>query len=195
MCDLRNVVDGDPSPDGHGTLTVRRGIEVGHIFKLGDKYSAALGARVLDESGSERTLTMGCYGIGVSRIVAAAIEQNNDAQGIIWPAAIAPFTVALLPLNMQKSATVKTAALSLYAQLMAAGVDVLLDDRDERPGVKFADMELIGIPHQVVIGERSLGNGMVEYKQRAGGGDREEVAVSDIVQRLLQELRRLMEKD
>ena len=194
VCDLRNVVDGDPSPDGHGTLTVRRGIEVGHIFKLGDKYSAALGARVLDEAGSERTLTMGCYGIGVSRIVAAAIEQNNDAQGIIWPAAIAPFTVALLPLNMQKSATVKTAALSLYAQLMAAGVDVLLDDRDERPGVKFADMELIGIPHQVVIGERSLGNGMVEYKQRAGGGDREEVAVSDIVPRLLHELRRLMQK-
>ncbi len=194
VCDLRNVIDGDPSPDGHGTLTVRRGIEVGHIFKLGDKYSAALGAKVLDESGSERTLTMGCYGIGVSRIVAAAIEQNNDAQGIIWPAAIAPFTVALLPLNMQKSATVKAAALSLYAQLRAARVDVLLDDRDERPGVKFADMELIGIPHQVVIGERSLGNGMVEYKQRAGG-EREEVALSEIVQRLLRELRTLMEQD
>ncbi len=170
VCDLRNVVDGDPSPDGHGTLAVRRGIEVGHIFKLGQKYSAALGARVLDETGNERTLTMGCYGIGVSRIVAAAIEQNHDAAGIVWPQAIAPFTVALVPLNAQKSAAVRETAERLYAELTAAGIDVLLDDREERPGVKFADMELIGIPHQVVIGERSLATGMVEYRPRAGEG-------------------------
>jgi prolyl-tRNA synthetase len=179
VCDLRNVVDGDPSPDGHGNIVVRRGIEVGHIFKLGQKYSAALGASVLDDAGAERTMTMGCYGIGVSRIVAAAIEQNHDAAGIVWPDAIAPFTVVLLPLNMHKSALVRETAERLYAQLSAAGIDVLLDDRDERPGVKFADMELIGIPHHVVIGERSLGAGMLEYKHRAGG-EREEVPVGTI---------------
>ncbi|HQY70513.1 MAG TPA: proline--tRNA ligase [Pseudomonadales bacterium] len=179
VCDLRNVVDGDPSPDGHGNIVVRRGIEVGHIFKLGQKYSAALGASVLDDAGAERTMTMGCYGIGVSRIVAAAIEQNHDAAGIVWPDAIAPFTVVLLPLNMHKSALVRETAERLYAQLAAAGIDVLLDDRDERPGVKFADMELIGIPHHVVIGERSLGAGMLEYKHRAGG-EREEVPVGSI---------------
>ena len=179
VCDLRNVVDGDPSPDGNGHIVVRRGIEVGHIFKLGQKYSAALGASVLDETGTERTMTMGCYGIGVSRIVAAAIEQNHDAAGIVWPDAIAPFTVVLLPLNMHKSALVRETAERLYAQLMAAGIDVLLDDRDERPGVKFADMELIGIPHHVVIGERSLAAGVLEYKHRAGG-EREEVPVDTI---------------
>ncbi len=179
VCDLRNVVDGDPSPDGKGRIVVRRGIEVGHIFKLGEKYSAALAATVLDETGSERVLTMGCYGIGVSRIVAAAIEQNHDAAGIVWPDAIAPFTVVLLPLNMHKSPLVRETAERLYAELAGAGIDVLLDDRDERPGVKFADMELIGIPHHVVIGERSLAAGMLEYKHRSGG-EREEVPVAAI---------------
>jgi len=179
VCDLRNVVDGDPSPEGKGSIVVRRGIEVGHIFKLGQKYSAALKASVLDETGAERTMTMGCYGIGVSRIVAAAIEQNHDAAGIVWPDAIAPFTVVLLPLNLQKSDQVRETAEALYAELTAAGIDVLLDDRDERPGVKFADMELIGIPHHVVIGERSLASGMLEYKPRSGG-ERVEVPVASI---------------
>ena len=180
-CDLRNVVDGDPSPDGNGRLTIRRGIEVGHIFKLGLKYSEALGARVLDAAGSERTLIMGCYGIGVSRIVAAAIEQNHDDAGIVWPQAIAPFTVTLIPLNAGKSTLVRDTAEQLYAQLGSLGIDVLLDDREERPGVKFADMELIGIPHQVVIGERSLANGLVEYRQRAGR-EQSEIPVADIVE-------------
>jgi prolyl-tRNA synthetase len=169
VCDLRNVVDGDPSPDGNGSLSVRRGIEVGHIFKLGTKYSSAMKATVLDEAGGERVMIMGCYGIGVSRIAAAAIEQNHDERGIIFPDAIAPFTVALIPLNLQKSAAVRECAEALYAELRAAGVDALLDDRDERPGVKFADMELLGIPHHVVIGERSLAAGKLEYKHRAGG--------------------------
>jgi prolyl-tRNA synthetase len=179
ICDLRNVTDGDPSPDGKGTLSVRRGIEVGHIFKLGSKYSAAMGARVLDEAGAERVMEMGCYGIGVSRIVAAAIEQNHDEHGIIWPDAIAPFTVALIPLNMNKSELVRGAAETLYQALLEAGVDVLLDDRDERPGVKFADMELTGIPHHIVIGERSLANGVLEYKHRASGA-REEIALAQV---------------
>ena len=179
VLDLRNVENGDPSPDGQGTLAIRRGIEVGHIFKLGQKYSAAMKATVLDESGKDRVMTMGCYGIGVSRIVAAAIEQNHDAAGIIWPDAIAPFTVALVPLNMQKSLLVRDTAEALYTALREAGVDVLLDDRDERPGVKFADMELIGIPHQIVIGERSLANDVVEYKHRASG-DKQEVALGEV---------------
>lgn len=180
VCDLRNVVDGDPSPDGHGTLTVRRGIEVGHIFKLGRKYSEALGARVLDANGNESTLVMGCYGIGISRIVAAAIEQNHDAAGIAWPQAIAPFTVALVALNAQKSTRVRDTAERLHAELGTLGFDVLLDDRDERPGIKFADMELIGIPHQVVIGERSLAEGVLEYRHRTTG-ERAEVPVATIV--------------
>jgi prolyl-tRNA synthetase len=179
VCDLRNVVDGDPSPDGKGTLSVRRGIEVGHIFKLGTKYSEAMRATVLDESGAERTMVMGCYGIGVSRIAAAAIEQNHDERGIIFPDAIAPFAVAIVPLNYQRSEAVRGAADSLYEELRAVGVDVVLDDRDERPGVKFADMELLGIPHHVVIGERSLANGLVEYKHR-GGAERAEVPVSEM---------------
>jgi len=179
VSDLRNVVDGDVSPDGLGRLVIRRGIEVGHIFKLGIKYSAAMGARVLDEAGAERTMIMGCYGIGVSRIVAAAIEQNHDQHGIIWPQAIAPFSVALIPLNAHKSALVRETAERLYEELRAAGFDVLLDDRDERPGVKFADMELIGIPHQVVLGERSLASERVEYKHRAGG-DRTEIALDSL---------------
>ena len=180
ICDLRNVVDGDPSPDGAGEIVVRRGIEVGHIFKLGTKYSAAMRATVLDETGAERVMVMGCYGIGVSRIAAAAIEQSNDDRGIIFPDAIAPFTVTIVPLNYQKSVAVREAADALYASLEAAGIDTLLDDRDERPGVKFADMELLGIPHHVVIGDRSLANGLLEYKHRAGT-ERAEVPATGIL--------------
>ena len=170
VADLRNVVAGDPSPDGTGPLQIKRGIEVGHIFQLGTKYSEAMNAKVLNENGENVTVTMGCYGIGVSRIVAAAIEQNHDDRGIIWPEAMAPFQVALVPLNMQKSEDVATCANDLYRQRRAAGVEVLLDDRNERPGVKFADLELIGIPHRVVIGDRALAAGNVEYKHRRGAG-------------------------
>jgi len=166
VADIRNVVEGDPSPDGHGTLTIARGVEVGHIFQLGRKYSDALNASVLDENGKQVTMTMGCYGIGVSRVVGAAIEQHNDEQGILWPSAIAPFTLVLIPMQMKKSAQVREAAEKLYAELLEAGIDVLFDDRDARPGVMFADMELIGIPHRVVIGERGLKNGEVEYRAR-----------------------------
>jgi prolyl-tRNA synthetase len=168
VADLRNVVAGDPSPDGNGQLQITRGIEVGHIFQLGTKYSEAMNAKVLNENGKNITVTMGCYGIGVSRIVAAAIEQNHDDSGIIWPAAIAPFQLAIVPLNMHKSEAVAHCAEDLYQQLRAAGVEVLLDDRNERPGVKFADMELIGIPHRVVIGDRALADGNIEYKSRRG---------------------------
>ena len=164
--DLRNVVPGDPSPEGAGTLDIARGIEVGHIFQLGTKYSAALNAQVLDDAGQNRTVTMGCYGIGVSRVVAAAIEQNHDERGIRWPLALAPFAVALAPLQYAKSAAVREATDALYAELQAAGISVLLDDRNLRPGVMFADLELIGIPHRVVISERSLGNQQVEYQAR-----------------------------
>ena len=165
--DLRNVVPGDPSPEGAGTLDIARGIEVGHIFQLGTKYSAALSAQVLDDAGQNRTVTMGCYGIGVSRVVAAAIEQNHDERGIRWPLALAPFAVALAPLQYAKSAAVREATDALYAELQAAGISVLLDDRNLRPGVMFADLELIGIPHRVVISERSLGNQQVEYQARS----------------------------
>jgi prolyl-tRNA synthetase len=164
--DLREVVEGDPSPDGQGSLQIKRGIEVGHIFQLGDKYSESMGARVLDENGKNVTMPMGCYGIGVSRIVAAAIEQNHDDRGIIWPASMAPFQLALIPLNMNKSEAVASCAEELYRQLTEADVEVLLDDRNERPGVKFADMELIGIPHRVVIGDRALAEDKLEYKGR-----------------------------
>jgi prolyl-tRNA synthetase len=164
--DIRNIVDGDPSPDGKGKLSIKRGIEVGHIFQLGEKYSKALQASVLDESGKSTIMTMGCYGIGVSRVVAAAIEQNHDDKGIIWPLAIAPFQVALIPMNMHKSERVRTAVDKLYKELTENGFDVLLDDRKERAGVMFADMELIGIPHRIVIGERGLDNGSLEYKGR-----------------------------
>ncbi|MCW8918628.1 MAG: proline--tRNA ligase [Gammaproteobacteria bacterium] len=166
VADLRNVVEGDTSPDGKGVLTIKRGIEVGHIFQLGTKYSEAMKATVLDENGKGVTMTMGCYGIGVSRVVAAAIEQNHDEKGIIWPEAIAPFQLALLPMNAQKSAAVRETVEKLYTELSAAGYEVLLDDRGERPGVMFADMELIGIPHRIVIGERGLQNGTLEYKGR-----------------------------
>ncbi len=167
VADLRNVVAGDPSPDGKGTLVIKRGIEVGHIFQLGTKYSEAMKLNVLSEQGKPVTLIMGCYGIGVSRVVAAAIEQNYDDRGILWPEALAPFQVALVPLKYETPA-VKEATDKLYAELRAAGVDVLLDDRDKKtsPGVKFADMELIGIPHRIVVSERGLAEGNLEYKNR-----------------------------
>jgi prolyl-tRNA synthetase len=165
--DLRNVQRGDPSPSGKGTLEIARGIEVGHIFQLGQLYSEAMKATVLDEQGKSLTMYMGCYGIGVTRIVAAAIEQNHDANGILWPEAIAPFQVVLVPINYQKSARVQESADALYRQFTAAGIDVLLDDRDARPGVKFADSELMGIPHRIVIGERGLAAGTLEYRHRS----------------------------
>ena len=164
--DIRNVQSGDPSPTGRGTLEIARGIEVGHIFQLGRLYSEAMHASVLDEQGKALTMYMGCYGIGVTRVVAAAIEQNHDANGILWPDAIAPFQVVLVPINYQKSAQVQQTADSLYEQFNAAGIDVLLDDRDARPGVKFADSELMGIPHRIVIGERGLAAGNLEYRHR-----------------------------
>ncbi|BAU76082.1 proline--tRNA ligase [Metapseudomonas furukawaii] len=181
VADLRNVVAGDPSPDGKGTLVIKRGIEVGHIFQLGTKYSEAMKLNVLSEQGKPVTLTMGCYGIGVSRVVAAAIEQNYDDRGILWPAALAPFQVALVPLKYETPA-VKEATDKLYAELRAAGVDVLLDDRDKKtsPGVKFADMELIGIPHRIVVSERGLADGNLEYKSRRET-DSEAVPVADVV--------------
>ena len=166
VVDIRNAVSGDPSPDGKGALELCRGIEVGHIFQLRTKYSEAMNAVYLDENGKEQVMEMGCYGIGVSRIVAAAIEQNNDARGIVFPAALAPFQVALAPIGLKRSELVRATAEKLYAELAAAGIDVLLDDRDERPGVMFADLELIGIPHRIVIGERGLKEGNVEYQGR-----------------------------
>jgi prolyl-tRNA synthetase len=166
VLDLRNVQEGDPSPDGQGTLEIKRGIEVGHIFKLGTKYSQAMNASVLNENGKATIMEMGCYGIGVSRVVAAAIEQNHDDNGIIWPEAIAPFALALIPLNMNKSELVAEKTEQLYQSLKALGIDVLMDDRNERPGSKFADMELIGIPHRIVISDRGLQNGTLEYKGR-----------------------------
>ncbi len=164
--DLRNVVEGDPAPDGRGTLRIARGIEVGHIFQLGRKYSEAMHAKVVDEQGREVTMMMGCYGIGVTRIVAAAIEQNHDERGIIWPEPLAPFQVVLVPINLQKSARVREAAERLYAELNAAGIETLFDDRDARPGVKFADAELLGIPHRIVVAERGLDAGKLEYRHR-----------------------------
>ncbi|MBR5557834.1 MAG: proline--tRNA ligase [Acinetobacter sp.] len=173
--DLRNVVEGDPSPDGQGTLQIKRGIEVGHIFQLGQKYSEALNCKVLGEDGKPLVVTMGCYGIGVTRVVASAIEQNFDDKGIIWPMAIAPFEVAIVPMNAHKSPRTLEAAEALYAELQAAGYDVLLDDRNERPGVKFSDLELTGIPHRIVIGEKGLDAGTFEYKGRT---DSESVNIS-----------------
>ena len=164
--DLRNVQSGDPSPSGKGTLQIARGIEVGHIFQLGQLYSEALKATVLDEQGHAVAMYMGCYGIGVTRVVAAAIEQNHDDNGIVWPEAIAPFQVVLVPINYQKSEQVRETADRLYRDFEAAGIDVLLDDRDARPGVKFADSELLGIPHRIVIGDRGLSAGKLEYRQR-----------------------------
>jgi len=164
--DIRNVVAGDPTPGGNGTLSIARGIEVGHIFQLGDKYSLAMGATVQDPDGKNRTMAMGCYGIGITRIVGAAIEQNHDENGIIWPGPLAPFDVVLIPINMQRSDALREAAEVLYADLTEQGFDVLFDDRDARPGVKFADAELIGIPHRLVISERNLAAGELEYRHR-----------------------------
>ena len=188
VADLREVMEGDPSPDGNVLLQIKRGIEVGHIFQLGTKYSEAMKAHVLDENGKSAAMTMGCYGIGVSRVVAAAIEQNHDDRGIIWPAAMAPFEMAIVPLNMQKSQAVADCAEALYQQLGAAGVDVLLDDRNERPGVKFADMELIGIPHRIVIGDRALAEQNIEYKGRSDE-DSQMIPQADIVEFLLERLK------
>jgi prolyl-tRNA synthetase len=178
--DLRNVVAGDPSPDGRGTLSIARGIEVGHIFQLGTKYSKSMQACVLDEAGKESPMIMGCYGIGVSRIVAAAIEQNHDDRGMIWPPAIAPWQIALLPMNISKSTRVREAAEALYSELLNAGFEVLLDDRPVRPGVMFSDMELIGIPCRVVVGEKNLDQGLVEYRGRRDS-DSQNISRSDIV--------------
>ncbi|MGI4838565.1 MAG: proline--tRNA ligase [Janthinobacterium lividum] len=182
VADLRNVVDGDPSPDGKGTLSIKRGIEVGHIFQLGTKYSEALKCQVLGENGKPVTLAMGCYGIGVSRVVAAAIEQNNDAGGIIWSDALAPFQIALVPLRYETE-QVREATDKLYAELTAAGFDVLLDDRDKKtsPGIKFADMELIGIPHRIVVSDRGLAEGNLEYKGRTDS-EPQALAVADVLE-------------
>ena len=166
VADIRNVVEGDPSPDGRGVLAIQRGIEVGHVFYLGNKYSKAMNATFLDEDGKPKHFEMGCYGIGVTRILGAAIEQNHDARGIIWPRAIAPFEVVICPVGWGKSEAVRDEAQKLYDALIAAGVDAILDDRDERPGVMFADWELIGVPHRVTIGDRGLKEGVVEYQGR-----------------------------
>ncbi|MBY6094517.1 proline--tRNA ligase [Ferrimonas balearica] len=181
VADLRNVVEGDLSPCGNGTLKIARGIEVGHIFQLGTKYSESMNATVLDPNGKATPLIMGCYGVGVSRIVAAAIEQNHDDRGIIWPDAIAPYQVAILPMNMHKSHRVAELAEKLYAELTAAGIEVLFDDRKERPGVMFADHELIGIPHTIVIGDRGIDDGNVEYKVRKTG-EKSELAIDQVVE-------------
>ena len=187
VADLRNIVEGDPSPCGNGKLVIKRGIEVGHIFQLGDKYSQALKAGVLNEEGKHQIMTMGCYGVGVSRIIAAAIEQNHDEFGIIWPDAIAPFQIALIPMNMHKSVRIEEATVRLYNELTAAGFEVLFDDRKERPGVMFADMELMGIPHSIVIGERNLDNQQVEYKNRRTG-EKEMLDIPSVVATMQQKL-------
>ena len=187
VADLRNVQAGDPSPCGKGTLAIKRGIEVGHIFQLGDKYSQAMNAGVLAETGKYQIMTMACYGIGVSRVVAAAIEQNNDERGIVWPDALAPFQAVIIPMNMHKSHRVAQVAEKLYADLQAAGIDVLFDDRKERPGVMFNDMELIGIPHSIVIGERGLDNQIVEYKNRKIG-EKVEITIDAVVAHIQSQL-------
>ena len=187
ITDLRNVVEGDPSPCGKGTLQIKRGIEVGHIFQLGTKYSHAMNATVQGEDGRPQVMTMGCYGIGVSRVVAAAIEQNHDDRGIIWPAQIAPFQVAIVPMNMQKSEAVQQYAENLYRTLQQQGVEVIFDDRKERPGVMFADMELIGVPHTIVIGEKNLLNGELEYKNRSSG-EKQMIAKDQVLAFLVQQL-------
>jgi prolyl-tRNA synthetase len=194
VADIRNVVEGDPCPTGTrgnctGTVSIRRGIEVGHIFQLGTKYSEAMQATVLDEAGKAVIMPMGCYGIGVSRVVAAAIEQNNDDNGIIWTDGIAPFQIALVPIGYHKSASLKDAVDKLYGELTAAGFDVLLDDRNERPGVMFADMDLVGIPHRLVLGEKGLAKGMVEYKGRREKETRD-IALVEITDALHKMIRR-----
>jgi prolyl-tRNA synthetase len=166
VADIRNVVEGDPSPCGDGEIEIKRGIEVGHIFQLGDQYSRAMNATVLNENGKPQFMEMGCYGIGITRVIAACIEQNYDDNGIMWPLALAPFEVALIPLNYEKSEAVRIATDKLYNELKAAGIDVIMDDRAMRPGVKFADAELIGLPHRIVVGDRGLDSGTLEYRDR-----------------------------
>ena len=183
FADIRNVIAGDPSPDGKGYLKLARGIEVGHVFQLRDKYSAALNASFLDNNGKSQIMEMGCYGIGITRIVAAAIEQNNDERGIIWTNAMAPFQAVIVPMNYKKSEAVREAADKIYAELTAAGIDVLLDDRDERAGVLLADSELLGIPHRIAIGDRGLKEGKVEYTERRSG-ETELVAAGEIAAKL-----------
>lgn len=187
IADIRNVVEGDPSPCGQGTLLIKRGIEVGHIFQLGKKYSEAMKATVQGEDGKPQTMMMGCYGIGITRVVAAAIEQSHDERGIIWSDALAPFQVAIVPMNMHKSAAVQQYAEELYQTLLAQGVEVLFDDRKERPGVMFADMELIGIPHMIVIGEKNLEKGEIEYKSRRSG-EKQMVDKQQLVKFILEKL-------
>lgn len=188
VADIRNVVAGDPSPDGNGTLLIKRGIEVGHIFQLGTRYSEVLKAAVQGEDGRNQILSMGCYGIGVTRVVAAAVEQNHDERGIIWPDAIAPFQVAILPMNMHKSFRVQELAEKLYNELRDQGIEVLMDDRKERPGVMFADMELIGIPHTIVIGDRNLDSDDIEYKYRRGG-EKQLIKTGDILDYLVKTIK------
>ncbi len=181
IADLRTVVEGDPSPDGKGQITLARGIEVGHIFQLGTKYSGAMKAGIINEGGKHQIMLMGCYGIGISRVVAAAIEQNHDARGIIWPKNLAPFQVAILPMNMHKSERLRALVDGLYQDLQNAGLEVLLDDRKVRAGFMFSDMELIGIPHCIVVGDRSLDDGIVEYKSRTSK-DNEEFSLSNVLE-------------
>jgi prolyl-tRNA synthetase len=188
VADLRNVVEGDASPDGKGVLAIERGIEVGHVFYLGTKYSKAMNATFLDVNGKPQFMEMGCYGIGITRLPAAAIEQNHDDKGIIWPDALAPFTVVLCPINPDRFPEVKAAADKLYEELLAAGVDVILDDRNERPGAMFADWELIGVPHRVNIGDRGLKEGVVEYQHRRENAATS-VPVADIASLLLSRLK------
>ncbi|WP_431288618.1 proline--tRNA ligase [Roseateles chitinivorans] len=187
VADIRNVVEGDPSPDGKGVLAIQRGIEVGHVFYLGTKYSAAMNASYLDETGKPQLMEMGCYGIGVTRILGAAIEQNHDERGIVWPDAIAPFTVVVCPIGMDRNEDVKAAATKLHEELLDLGIDVLLDDRGERPGAMFADWELVGVPHRVVISDRGLKEGQVEYQGRRDAAATK-LALADVVAHLKQRL-------
>lgn len=187
IADIRNVVAGDPSPDGNGIIEIKRGIEVGHIFQLGQKYAEALNANVLTDNGKSQTMWMGCYGIGVSRVVAAAIEQNYDDKGILWPDAIAPFQVSIVAMKYEKSEAVREQSDRIYAELQAAGVDVMLDDRKASPGVKFADAELLGIPHRIVISDKGLDKGTIEYKHRRTG-DNDDLALDSLVETLLSRL-------
>ena len=181
--DLRCVVEGDPSPDGKGTLVLKHGIEVGQVFELGTKYSQAMNCTVLNEEGKNIPMEMGCYGIGVTRVIAAAIEQNHDDKGIIWPAPMAPFQIAIIPINYNKSDSVKEAADRLYAELTAKGYEVILDDRGERPGVMFADMQLIGVPHSIILGEKSLAEGLAEYEERTSDS-KEKLPLAEIVAKI-----------
>jgi prolyl-tRNA synthetase len=187
--DIRNIVPGDPSPSGKGRLSIARGIEVGHIFQLGRKYSEPMQASVLDEQGKSVVTFMGCYGIGVTRVVAAAIEQNHDDRGIIWPDPLAPFVVSLIPINLQKSMRVRETTDKLYASLNAAGIEAVYDDRDLRPGVKFADDELVGIPHRFTIGEKGLDRGVVEYRARQAT-ESVEIPIDNAIAHLREQLER-----